>query len=134
MLPDRRAAAALLLLFSAASCAKPRPPTAAAPVPAATPAPQSTNMDGTYRGTSTRYQADLRSCPSPGLVTLRVLDGTFSYRWNRDESVLATVGPDGGVSGASGSITLTGRADGNRISGDASNGSCAYHFTTARLS
>lgn len=132
MAHSRRGVTALLLLCAASGCAKAPPPPPPAPAPR--PVVQNKEMDGTYRGTSTRYQADLRACPSPGLVTLRVLDGVFSYRWSRDNSVLATVQPDGGVSGSTGDISLTGRAEGDRISGDVSNGSCAYHFTAARLS
>lgn len=132
MAHSRRGMTALLLLCAATGCAK--APPARTPTAAAAPAPvvQNSGMDGTYRGTSTRYQADLRACPSPGLVTLRVLDGVFSYRWSRDDLVLATVRPDGSVSGAAGGISLTGRADSDRISGDVSNGSCAYHFTATR--
>jgi len=90
-------------------------------------------MDGTYRGSSTRFQADSRACPSPGLVTLRVLNGVFSYRWRRDVAVVATIAPDGSLQGDAGDIVLKGRADDGRIEGDISNGPCAFHFTARKL-
>lgn len=119
--------ASLLLCAVAAlsGCSsKSTPPTPAAPAPVS----ENRSADGTYRGSSTRYQAERRSCPSPGLVTLRVLGGVFSYRWNRDLSVLATIQADGRASGEAGDITLTARADGEHIEGDVSNAACAYHF------
>lgn len=131
-MPHFRAGACASLLLCAAAlagCAQRAPTVQAPPVIKAL---ENRGADGTYRGTSTRFQADRRTCPSPGLVTLRVLDGVFSYRWNRDASVLATIAPDGTVSGAGGDISLTGRADGRKIEGDVTNGSCAYHFTASR--
>ena len=56
------------------ACAHPPPPPAPPPAPA--------KIDGVYRGTSTRYQADSRACPHPGLVTLYVQNNQFSYRWD----------------------------------------------------
>jgi hypothetical protein len=88
--------------------------------------------DGTYVGTSTRYQADSRSCPSPGRVTLRVLDGVFSYRVSARTMVLATVQPDGSVTGSEGDFTLSGHTEGARITGDVTSANCAYHFTATQ--
>jgi hypothetical protein len=60
------------------------------------------------------------------------LDGVFSYRWSRDASVLATIAADDSVRGETGDITLTGRVIGDRIEGDVSNSTCAYHFTATK--
>jgi hypothetical protein len=129
MAPVLRAALICLPLTLASACAQQPPapaPTTASNAPSTPPAVRS--ADGTYRGTSTRFQADQRACPSPGLVVVRVLDGEFSYRWNRDIAVLGTVAPDGSVQGASGDISLRGRVNGDTIEGDVSNPHCAYHF------
>ena len=110
-----------LLTACAGSASKPPP---AAPSPGIS----STPVDGIYRGTSTRYRADSRACPSPGLVLLRVVGGQFQYRWNGRTEIDATIAPDGAVSGAFDTITLSGRLADGRIEGDVSNESCAYHF------
>jgi hypothetical protein len=65
-------------------------------------------------------------------VTLRVLDGVFSYRWSRDLTVLATIAPDASIVGNAGDIALTGRVSGDKIEGDVSSPACAYHFTATR--
>jgi hypothetical protein len=125
----------VFLLFAfcaAAGCARKPPPPPPAPAPAPAPVAAFSAADGTYRGTSTRFQAESRSCPSPGLVTMRVLDGVFSYRWSRDISVLARVAPDYSIRGDTGDITLAGRVSGDRIEGDVSSSSCAYHFTATK--
>jgi hypothetical protein len=125
--PVFRAALICLPLTLASACAQQPPaPTTASDAPSAPPPIRS--ADGTYRGTSTRFQSDQRGCPSPGLVVLRVLDGEFSYRWNREIAVMGTVAPDGLVQGASGDISLHGRVNGDTIEGDVSNPYCAYHF------
>ena len=112
-----------------AGCARqPVPqPTPPAPKPAS-----SARVDGIYRGTSTRYQADARACPSPGLVVLRVVDGTFQYRWNGRTEIDATIAPDGAVQGTFGDISLNGRFAQDRIEGDVQNISCAYHFRATK--
>ena len=111
-----------------AGCAKqPGPP----PPPPSKPQSPPQQIDGVYRGTSTRFQADSRACPSPGLVVLRVLDGTFQYRYGRTE-IDSTIAPDGAVQGAMGAISLTGRLDGGRIEGDVSGESCGYHFRAVK--
>jgi hypothetical protein len=128
-------AASLLLALLAAGCAAPPPPPP--PKPVVTP----DQVDGLYRGTSTRFQADSRSCPSPGLVTLHVLGGQFSYRFSPRIMVPASVMPDGSVSGQSGDVTLTGQVvppQGSgpnarlRIEGDVTNGICGIHYTVTR--
>ena len=88
--------------------------------------------DGEYRGTSTRFQADSRSCPHPGLVHFDVSGNAFQFRWDRDTYVDATIASDGTVSGGAERITLTGRRNGHRIEGDITNGNCGLHFTVTR--
>jgi hypothetical protein len=131
--------AGLALAVCLGACAAPPPP---APPPK--PPVTADVVDGLYRGTSTRYQADSRACPSPGLVTLRVTGAQFSYRWNGRIQVPASVLPDGSVQGSFDDITLTGHVtppetgpDGKaakpqRIEGDVSNPSCALHYTATR--
>lgn len=103
---------------------------AAAPPVAAGAAPS--GIDGLYRGSSTRYRADSRECPHPGLVNLFVQDRQFTYRWNRQTDVPAAIGPDGSVSGQEGAIALSGRLNGDQLQGDLINGTCALHFTARR--
>jgi hypothetical protein len=126
--------AVLVGTCAAVGCAgKPPPP----PVPALPPpdvAGVYSAADGAYRGTSTRVRAESHDCPSAGLVDLQVVDGVFSYRWDRDVVVLATIGSDASFEGESGDITLKGRVNGDRIEGDVKNPSCAYHFTATKLS
>ena len=127
MVPVLRAALVFMPLGLASACAQQAPAPPPSPTSDTSPPPVR-SADGTYRGTSTRYQADQRACPSPGLVVLRVLGGEFSYRWNRDIAVLGTVAPDGSVQGTSGDISLRGHVSGDTIEGDVSNPYCAYHF------
>ena len=91
-------------------------------------------MDGEYRGTSTRFQADSRACPHPGLVRLDVMNNAFQFRWDRDTYVDATIAPDGAITGGAERITLVGRRDGRRIEGDVTNGNCGLHFTVTKSS
>jgi len=114
-------AAALCAVLSA--CASPPPP----PAPPPKPPPQ--DIDGEYRGTTTRFQASSRSCPHPGLVDFQVIQHQFQYRWDYDTFVLATIAPDGGVTGGAESITLVGKQNGPVIEGDVTNGTCGLHFT-----
>ncbi len=132
--------AGLLLAFCAAGCAAPPPP----PPPPPKPVVASDMIDGVYRGTSTRYQADSRACPSPGLVTLRVVGGQFTYRWTYKIQIPASILPDGSVQGQLEDITITGTlspaqgpqngapATPQRIQGDVSNGTCAIHYTAIK--
>jgi len=115
----------LAAVVALAGCASPPPP----PAP---PAPPPPTLDGTYRGTSTRFQADSRGCPHPGLVTLYVQNSAFSYRWDRQVWVDSSIDPDGTVRGQAERITLVGKRKGNRIEGDLTNGECGLHFTVTR--
>lgn len=122
-------ALALAMGVGLAGCAGPAPPS---PAPSPAPTPRATAIDGVYRGTSTRFRADTRACPSPGLVILRVVDGVFEYRWNGHTRLDGTIAPDGTAQGALGDISLEARLSGGRIEGDVSNPSCAYHFRAVR--
>ncbi len=119
----------LCLAVAVAACAAKSPP---AP-PAPPPKPPET-IDGLYRGTSTRFQADSRSCPHPGLVEFAVNSNAFQYRWDRDIMVDATIAPDGAVTGGAERITLAGRRNGPKIEGDVTNGNCGLHFTVTKAS
>ena len=130
----RTGALAGLLILGACSAPAPKPPAHTAQTQPAAPPAQPASPDGVYWGTSTRYVAERRDCPHPGVVTLAVHNGQFDYRWDWMTDVLATVLPDGTVQGASGNITLTGRLDGGELTGDVSNGACALHFTMQRQS
>lgn len=93
---------------------------------------QASGIDGVYRGSSTRFQADSRSCPHPGLLDLEVQGSRFEYRWSPLVYVDAMIAPDGSVQGAGSDVTLSGRLDGDTLSGDVTNGSCGLHFTATR--
>ena len=125
-----RPALALAVCALAAGCAQPAPP----PPPAAPPAPKLApdQIDGVYRGTSTRFRADSRACPSPGLVVLRVVNAEFQYRWNGRTPVDSSISPDGTVQGAAGEISLSGKLADRHIEGDILNGSCGYHFRVVK--
>lgn len=110
-----------------AACAAPPPP-----APAPKPAAPADLVDGEYRGTSTRFQADSRSCPRPGLVTLIIWDNKFQYHWNREIWLDAVVGPDDVVTGQGPGISMQGRRTGNRIEGDVTDGTCGFHFTVTK--
>lgn len=89
-------------------------------------------LDGTYYGTSTRFRADRRRCPHPGLVKFDVLNGQFQYRWDYRTFVDSSVDPQNEVHGQAEGITLVGRRDGRTIQGDVTNGYCGLHFTVRR--
>jgi hypothetical protein len=129
-------AAGLLAGCAAPQAARtpPDPVASAAPDPAAALAANAapSGIDGLYRGSSTRYQADRRDCPHPGLISLLVEGGQFSYRWSNLTDVPGSIGPDGSVSGQAGAIALSGRLDGDELQGDLTNGACALHFTARR--
>jgi hypothetical protein len=121
-----RLAAGSALLFA---CGSPPPPPPPAPV---APRPPPESIAGTWRGSSTRFQADNRSCPHPGLVTLRRWEDRFQYRWDYKTWIDVTIDPDGSVHGEAPGITLVGRRTGNRIEGDVTNGPCGLHFTVTK--
>jgi hypothetical protein len=136
-MPGVRTVAILAACVGLAGCAGKAPPAPAAPATQATtsvPAPPRITTDGTYRGTSTRFQADRRDCPHPGLVTLYVQDHQFEYRWRPDIYIDAIIDPDGTVHGIGPDATLNGRRDGATIAGDVTNGACGLHFTTEKAS
>jgi hypothetical protein len=116
----------------AALCAALAACTPPPPQPPAPPAPPPEPLDGTYRGTSTRFQADSRACPHPGLVLLVVQDGRFQFRWNYGTYIDATIAPDDTIQGSAPSFTLVGKHDGKRIEGDVTNGDCGLHFTVTK--
>ncbi len=105
-------------------------PGAALPPPSFAGAPSA--IDGLYKGSSTRYQADKRSCPHPGLVNIYVQDRQFTYRWDHGTDVPGSIDPSGAVSGGEGDITMSGHQQGDMLTGDLSDGACAIHFTTRR--
>jgi hypothetical protein len=123
-------AARLAALCAALSACTARPPPSAPAPPAKPPA----TIDGEYRGTSTRFQAESRACPHPGLVRLEVIDGRFQFRWDARTWVDATIAPDGTVTGNAERITMVGKQVGPKIDGDVTNGDCGLHFTAARPS
>jgi hypothetical protein len=109
---------------------------ACAAKPAAPPVPPpkpSESIDGQYRGTSTRFQADSRACPHPGLVRFDVSGNAFQYRWDPTTWVDATIAPDGAITGGAERITLVGRQTGPKIEGDVTNGNCGLHFTATKV-
>lgn len=111
------------------ACASParKPAVPTAPDP---PVPEVSN--GIYRGTSTRFQSDARSCPRPGLVTLYVQNRQFDYRWDRQTYVSSAIAPDGRITGQAEGITLAGRQHGTKLEGDVTNGICGLHFTVQK--
>ena len=118
-----RAAVLAALCAALAACAsQPSPPPAHPLTPVET-------VDGDYRGTSTRFQADSRACPHPGLVHFSVFDNAFQYRWDYKTFVDATIAADGTVTGGAERITLTGKQTGETIEADVTNGDCGLHFT-----
>jgi hypothetical protein len=120
---NHRAAVVAAFCAVLSACASPPPP------PPPTPKPPPVEIDGEYRGTSTRFQAESRSCPHPGLVDFQVIQHQFQYRWDYETFVLATIAPDGGVTGGAERITLVGKQNGPIIEGDVTNGDCGLHFT-----
>ena len=114
------------LCAALAACASTPPP----PPPAPPKLPDT--VDGEYRGTSTRFQANSRACPRPGLVTIQIWDRRFEYKWDRNTYVEVTIRPDGSVQGETYGVSLTGRLDGDKITGDVTNGDCGLHFTVTK--
>lgn len=114
-----------LATLAVAGCGSRSPP----PKPATPPPPAPARIDGIYRGTSTRFQADSPTCPHPGPVTLYVQDRRFSYHWDYHTWVDSVIDPDGTVRGEAQGITLVGRKTGTTLAGDVTNGLCGLHFT-----
>ncbi|HME25628.1 MAG TPA: hypothetical protein VKI44_30550 [Acetobacteraceae bacterium] len=102
------------------------------PAPPAPPPKLPDTVDGEYRGTSTRFQADSRACPHPGLVRIEVVGDAFQYRWDATTWVDATIAPDGTITGGAERITLVGKLTGPKIEGDVTNGNCGLHFTVTK--
>jgi hypothetical protein len=119
--------AALCAALSACAAAPPSAP----PAPASKPPEM---IDGEYRGTSTRFQAQSRACPHPGLVRLEVINGQFQFRWDARTWVDAAITPDGKVTGSAERITLVGKQVGPKIDGDVTDGDCGLHITVTRSS
>lgn len=115
-------------LLALAGCGAPAPP----PVVRPAPAPAVVGSDGEYRGTATRFQAESRACPRPGLVTIIVFAGKFQYRWDHDTWLNATIDADGTLQANEDGITLRGRLTGPVIEGDITNGNCGFHFTVRK--
>jgi hypothetical protein len=120
------AAAPLVVALCAALavCAPPPPPSP--------PPPPPEPVDGTYRGTSTRFQADSRTCPHPGLVLLVVQNSQFQYHWSYGVYIDASIASDGIISGSAPDFTLVGKRDGRHMDGDVTNGACGLHFTVVK--
>lgn len=97
--------------------------------PPAEPPSRSDVTDGFYRGTSTRFQANSRNCPRPGLVMVQVWDRRFQYRWAYGVMIDAIVQPDGSIVGEGNGVSLLGKYSKDRIEGDITNGDCGLHFT-----
>jgi hypothetical protein len=116
--------AAVTLTLALTACSAP-PPTPSRPTSARTVSV----IDGLYRGTSTRFQANSRNCPRPGLVSIQLWDRKFEYRWDRNTYIEVVVLPDGSLHGEVYGVSLTGRLDGDKITGDVTNGDCGLHFT-----
>jgi hypothetical protein len=108
-------------------------PAACGAPPAPTPAPRaSEESSGTWRGTSTRFQAEAKSCPHPGLVMLQIWDDKFQFRWDGRTNVDSAIHADGSILGQAPGITLVGKRAGGRIEGDITNGACGLHFTVVK--
>ena len=124
MISIRLASLAVCCAALAACAARPEPPSNAPPPPEP--------VDGLYRGTSTRFQADSKTCPRPGLIALAVLEGRFQYRWDYRTWVDGVLSPDGALQGSGPGIVLQGRRDGAKLEGDVSSDACGLHFTLYR--
>ena len=121
----------ILLPLALGACAHRHP--AAAPAASTVPAGRNGGPDGGWSGTSTRFQADSRSCPNPGLVSTQVFDRQFELRWgNRGADLTASIQPDGSIIGGGGDVTLSGKYTGERIAVDAITSACGLHYTLHR--
>ncbi len=122
---------ALAFAFGLGACSDPAPQAAAPP---AGPKGVSGDFEVVYRGTSTRFQADARSCPSPGLVTIRPENGVFTYRLGGRVLIETTIIGDGTLAGNAGDFSITGTATAQKIEGDIRSSQCGYHFRALRKS
>lgn len=128
-----RAVAVLSLSATLGGCVTPPHPATPSPQAAvAAPVSAPVTADGMYRGTSTRFLAQRRDCPHPGLITLYVQDRQFEYRWNQQLYVTAAIDPDGTVRGQGADVTLAGHREGHTIDGDITSGGCGLHFTARK--
>lgn len=123
MIALRLAALAVYCGILAACAAHPEPPQQPPP-----PSPQE-SVDGWYRGTATRFKAESKACPRPGLITLSVLEGRFQYRWDYRTYLDGAVSADGAMQGGGPGIVLQGRRDGTKLEGDVVSDACGLHFT-----
>jgi hypothetical protein len=123
---------AKLSAMAAACCAGLAACAPTAPTSPPAPAKPPETVDGEYRGTSTRFQAESRACPHPGLVRLEVIDSRFQFRWTATIWVDGAIAPDGSVTGGAERITLVGRQTGPKIEADVTNGDCGLHFTVVK--
>jgi len=126
---NRATLLATLLLLSGCDA----PPTAPLSTPE-TSGGERVDFEVVYRGTSTRFQADQRTCPSPGLVTLRPENKIFTYRLGGRILIETTIAPDGTLSGREQDFSVTGTATDQKIEGDVKNPHCGYHFLARRAS
>ena len=131
MILNRRGRAAMLLTVTALVGCGQRPP-APTVAPAPPPPVAARSLDGAYQGTATRYRADRRTCPPPGLVYLAVNQNAFDYSLGRRGSVPVTIGPGGTFRGSDGDFEITGTADGTRLRGHADSAACGYEFVAVR--
>ena len=122
-------ALAALLAIGLAACAE---TAATQPKAAPTPGGVSGDFEVLYRGASTRFQADARTCPSPGLVTIRPDNGVFTYRLGGRILIETTIIGDGTLAGNAGDYTVTGTATADKIEGDVQSSQCGYHFRAVR--
>ena len=90
------------------------------------------NFEIVYRGASTRFQADDRACPSPGLVVIRPENDAFTYRLGGRILIETTIIGDGTLAGHGQDYALTGTAAAEKMEGDITNGQCGFHFRALR--
>jgi hypothetical protein len=96
------------------------------------------NFDGTYTGgvtNVTELGSAHSACGGGGfLKTVNIRGGAFSFAYNAAhfETIKGTVAPDGTVSGytasAGGGVRMTGKIQGNTMTGDIASGNCKYSY------
>ncbi len=96
------------------------------------PVAPTVSVDGDYRGTATRFQALLRTCPRPGILHIPVRNGVMFYRWG-SQDIQVSVLNNGTLSGSLPGVQLTGTHDDTTIQGDVTDGQCGLHFTLKRI-
>ena len=88
--------------------------------------------DGTYRGTSTRFQALRRDCPRPRVYPqIPVRSGVLFFPWG-GQFVQSTVYSNGTVSAASAGVQVTGTYDGTIIRAKLTDGQCGLDYMLKR--